>query len=616
MFRTFPHQPTHFTLLSRSSFLLLASVIIGFFSAIIDLARVCFEHQNQILSQTTSQGLIHFFLIFSGALISVATGLRFLFFWAYVSQPPLCEQGSASFLSMHSGSWLHWGWTGSFLRWSTLAASLMILILQSFWRTARHLRKFGPVYDIDSAIEITASAIYMVKLLLNAMIVEAPCRRQTLWQYSTAMLALFINMGIGVGNLIECKPFPRSVLGESFIDLPHKVRFSDTVLGRLLLTIELYILIVVTMVFSFYTRDIAADTSRQEHSKRDSSFRGLRVSFYDAPQDFYAESNVNLTGPVPSHSPSAERGSSWLEQNAPQRLSDQSRPTEDGTQRRLEGEAERGVTISASEEWDPPTPKSIPSDYGQSTRRRGPVSSSLHVVSPVTYPLEREISKESSTLTRQLPLGTSYDTSQPNTPPTAALISSPDSPNLGPDGIKTAREGDNPSAGGQSPSVASSQTTAFESLLREQNELERSIAALQTLFTPPGRGAEEQRGEGSDTTSDFLERSRGRESSGTGNGRTTSASNKSDFSLSIFPEPPQTRQATRDFSLSFYQSSLLSALIPSTRISYDIGEQRFPTSTEENDIAEFRRPESAGTRYDVTSFIGGALCDCYMGRCH
>jgi hypothetical protein len=88
-------------------------------------------------------------------------------------------------------------------------ASLTILILQSLWRTRRSLNRFGPVYDIEGAIEIAASAIYIVKLLLNAMIVEASCRRQTLWQYSTTMLALFINMGIGVGNLIMCKSFPR-----------------------------------------------------------------------------------------------------------------------------------------------------------------------------------------------------------------------------------------------------------------------------------------------------------------------------------------------------------------------------------------------------------------------
>jgi len=136
-----------------------------------------------------------------------------LFFWAYVSQPPLCEQGSASFLSIHSGNWLHWGLTGSLLRWSTLLASLMILILQSIWRTTGSLHKFGPVYDVDGAIEITASAIYMVKLLLNAMLVEPQCRRETLWQYSTAMFALFINMGIGVGNLIECKSFPQEHAG-------------------------------------------------------------------------------------------------------------------------------------------------------------------------------------------------------------------------------------------------------------------------------------------------------------------------------------------------------------------------------------------------------------------
>jgi hypothetical protein len=91
------------------------------------------------------------------------------------------------------------------LRWSTLVASVSIFILQALWRLVRPLRRLGPVYDVESALEITASGIYIIKLILNAVIVEAPCRRQTLWQYSTVFFALLINLGIGVGNLLYCK---------------------------------------------------------------------------------------------------------------------------------------------------------------------------------------------------------------------------------------------------------------------------------------------------------------------------------------------------------------------------------------------------------------------------
>jgi hypothetical protein len=150
-----------------------------------------------------------FLITIREVLIGIATGLRFLFFWAYVSQPPLCEQASASFLSMHSGNWLRWGLTGSLLRMSTLVASVVILILQSLWRTSKHLNKFGPVYFIDSGVEITASSIFIVKLILNVMIVEARCRRQTLWQYSATMLSIFINMGIAIGQVIQCKLFTK-----------------------------------------------------------------------------------------------------------------------------------------------------------------------------------------------------------------------------------------------------------------------------------------------------------------------------------------------------------------------------------------------------------------------
>ncbi|KAH9982448.1 hypothetical protein BGW80DRAFT_1263354 [Lactifluus volemus] len=528
--------------LKLPSFLLLSSVLLLFFSAIVDVVRVYFIFDdNRAHDQSLHRGVIMFLITIREVLIGIATGLRFLFFWAYASEPPLCEQASASFLSMHSGNWLHWGLTGSLLRMSTLG-----------------LQSPGPVYFIDSGVEIIASSIFIVKLILNVMIVEERCRRQTLWQYLATMLALFVNMGIAIGkwyNVILCT----------------KVRFSETVFGRLLLATELYLLIVVNMVFSFY---IAPEVpSSSPSSKRDSSFRGLRVSFYDVAP--YARNDLYPMEPALPLFPPIQRSSSWLDQ----------------------------VRCGGFRK-DPPNPENISPDPAQDKRRKGPVPASLDVVSPDTYPLERQITAETtSSFTHQLPLGTPYGITQSSSiPATGTLITSPDSPTLGPDAIGPTRDSEDPSANAASPSIdslATSQTSGFEALLRQQNELERDIVALQTTMFGPEQG-EGRKGPGPDPSSKISERSRARESSGTGIGP-KSASNKSDFSLSVFPEPPPMRQVTSDFSTYSRQSVLQPTLVPSTRVSV---EQRFPTSTRESDVAVFGRPESAGTRYDVTSFIG------------
>lgn len=193
----------------RTHFLLLSSVLFTFFAAIIDLARISLHNDNSSRVQKEVGSVTHALAEVREALSSIAAGLRFLYFWAFVSQAPLCEQGSASFLRLHSGSWLHWGLTGALLRWSTLVASVSIFILQALWRLVPSLRTHGPVYDVETAFEITASGIFIIKLILNAMIVEEPCRRETLWQYSMAFSALLINMGFEIGNLIYCKLFLR-----------------------------------------------------------------------------------------------------------------------------------------------------------------------------------------------------------------------------------------------------------------------------------------------------------------------------------------------------------------------------------------------------------------------
>jgi hypothetical protein len=187
------------------------------------------------------------------------------------------------------------------------------------------------------------------------------------------------------------------------------------------------------------------------------------------------------------------------------------------------------------------------------------------------------------------------------------MTTPPDSPILGADGIAEAQESNRPSRKPKEPghsSIASSQLSGYEDLLREQDQLERSIAALKTVFEL-GRSEGKRMDEGSNTVRHLSGRSRLRESSTTAYGP-TSASNRSDFSLSVFPEPPE-QGVTENLSRIRPRSSLVPALTPSP-ISFDIG-RSFPVSTAGIDdvaVLALEGMESVGTHYDVTSFIGGA----------
>jgi hypothetical protein len=178
-----------------------------FFGALTDLGQLYLRHAYSI--EYPSPQAFHSLSIIRELLFSISSGLRFLFYWVFVSQPPLCEQDSAPFLSFHSGSWQRWGIAGSVLRLTTLSASFFVFLFQLLWRVVPLVHKFGPVYDIEGTVEITTSAIFIVKLLLNVLLVEEPSRRQTLWQYSSVISALFINMAIGIGNLAYCESSAR-----------------------------------------------------------------------------------------------------------------------------------------------------------------------------------------------------------------------------------------------------------------------------------------------------------------------------------------------------------------------------------------------------------------------
>ncbi len=349
-------------------------------------------------------------------------------------------------------------------------------------------------------------------------------------------------------------------------------------LGRLLLATELYILIVSSMVFSFYTRDPSATPLPISHEKRVSA-----ETFFDAGPDLDGEDNAN---------PAARPGqgtSSWLAWNAPQRLSSQFGSSyQDGRWQRSDQEVGRSVNSFPSGERVPSMPPSS-------------------VNSSVTEAITRAISEGFSSPT--IPVGSMYNNGKLSILTAAAMTTSPDSPTLPPDRISEAGESNRSFQRTKQPSDGSIASSGFEDLLREQKEkeLDRSIAALRGMFAP-GQSGEEVGSKSPSTASDLPERSRLRESSTTAYGP-ISASNRSEFSLSVFPDPPEMPPITANLSRNRPQVSTPSAVTP-TQSSYNIGEQAFPVSTGEGDdvtISTFgHRTVSAGTRYDVTSFIGGA----------
>ncbi|KAI9445220.1 hypothetical protein H4582DRAFT_1914059 [Lactarius indigo] len=583
---------TFFLILKKvnlASLYLLSSVLLTFFGAITDLGQLYLRHTYP--PDSPNQRFIPSLTIIREVLYGIASGLRFLFYWVYVSQPPLCEQDSARFLSIHSGSWLRWGVMGSFLRWGTLAASLSVPVLQILWRTVYVMHAFGPVYDLEGAVEVTTSAIFIIKLLLNVFLVEAPSRRQTLCQYSSMVSALLINMGIGVGNLMH-------------------FAFSETTLGRLLLAAELHILVVSIMVFAFYSMKTAQGAAHSSFSKRASSFRGLHVSLYDSGP---GPLNPNRTSQIQSRPPSVQSISSWLGGNARPRPASQFEPMLNERRSRVE-KSERELSAYRSEKAILSLAGDIIPDSEQSARWDGPIYPSSVVNSYIAYPFTPTISEgpSSPALPSQMSVGSAFDTRRAPSPPVpgaaykASSLSGPDSPVLGSDAISATRRSTRSSPTFQplsNASFASSGVSDYEILFREQIELERSIAALRES-APLGKRGEEGRA-GRDTMSDLPERSTVRESSTTGNGH-TSASGKSDFSLSVFPEPPQMREFEEDYR-DDRQSSSSSILLPPPISIFTAG-QGFPTSSRGSDdgtMLEFGlRTASVGTRYDVTSFIG------------
>lgn len=484
------------------------------------------------------------------------------------------------------------------------------------------------------------------------------------------------------------------------------VAFTECAAGRFLLAVEDHIVVVYLLVWYFYPVE-APIQSRNSH--RRSSFSGLRITSRESALGAPLMTDLSLAVPqverqnVPSRLSTATRLSSWILSRA-DGITGRPRPALERDEERLWNQAdlERGVSLISDDEkegisayyqtspatmdgpkesarWQDPVYTTVMADspYVGSSSRVSPTSEKIRsppmvtedrtVIAPIPEetPEPRPISAVPSTVP-------SYYVRRPSESPLAlppaapSIFNGSESPIYGLNGTlrgdRYSPAGDRFSrslAPSRSPlafssdeplaevDIATARSSGFEALLREQDELEKSIAALK-MFAPstPSTDTEPSSPRG------ILERDGNRESAPAPSSFTRSSRNdvgsisvKSDFSLSNFPQPPlgseeakddvpdmpnadsssnaNSRESQKDFldlgGQRMTTQSITFTLIPprmpaaseevetrqslpqSTRYSTDnLGETSAGVSASRGN-----RLDSQGTQYDVTSFIGG-----------
>jgi hypothetical protein len=462
-----------------------------------------------------------------------------------------------------------------------------------------------------------------------------------------------------------------------------EVAFTECTLGRFLLAVEFYILIVFVLITAFYNY---APKSTDTNLKR--TFEGVpaikRVSTFRvkpptidntviAIDSSYQNHPYSDTRPErPSRSSTASRLSSWI---VSRRMS-RRRSVGSGDRAQLwnQDEAERGESPVEKIVIDG---RGSPYDFpvGQAKEKQSRKNSTA--TTPINDPQPNagadSESRWTATTANQKSMGDNSDAknssnneSDPrpprmprfdsmaysigsyysdgpgksalNTPSATATTRQAESPVYGLSGIVLrANQGRETPA---STARTRSSTVSFTELLRQQTELDKSIAALRLLSPNEFKRDSSDLADGPVSAGGAKELNRSNSSVG------IPSSMRSEFSLSNFPSPPLTFTATANgipsptstvrapFDTSekrrsrFISKSDGVTGLPLPRMpvlnDYPSTPQSMPDSPGRNsgdDAGDMSgnvsrmKVDSAGTQYDVTSFIGSALTRSIIFRC-
>ena len=194
------------------------AVLFAFIAAIFDLSQIFHRgYWDTMYDLNISSVMV--FIIFRDLGHSLSFGFRFLFFWAFVSEPPRGElpfvpvpdNRRPNFISLDSEEVLHSGNCGRYkllgllTKWLLLLLVIAVAVLQALWRLVNAFRMIGPVYITESGIEIGLSAVFIVKIIANTLMSPLRPRWHTFRDYSPVILSLLIGMGIAIGNLLCCE---------------------------------------------------------------------------------------------------------------------------------------------------------------------------------------------------------------------------------------------------------------------------------------------------------------------------------------------------------------------------------------------------------------------------
>ncbi|KAH9835683.1 uncharacterized protein C8Q71DRAFT_91138 [Rhodofomes roseus] len=683
---------TFFIFMKRADSLLFClhmSVIIAFVSSILDLIQLLVRgaanvNNNADLSSVsglTSVREVGFALSF---------GLRFLFFWGFVAQPPPGESRPEGNNTLHNGSWRRWGLLGLVLEMFTLALVLIDPVLQILYRLITSLHKIGPLYEVESTIQVILSVVFILKIFLNCwvkMLVNenAVPIRKALAGYSAVITALVISGLIGIGNIAMFE-------------------FSETIAGRFLQAVEFYILIVFMLSYAFYhlRRRSWNDASKpkQQQSGQPSpvqymgSFRGLPdfkpeigrpvISSPELLQVIGRDVDANnrrptllqrasaasrmsswmnirrlserVTGRSAVPSPDLEKARLWYHDQAGRSNTEVNAPPRDSA---IDVDTPRSATQLRQSPWQDPVYTSVlPMASSTSIKSASPdamlsyyggdrAASSVALDARQSGVLSRAFSPDAPELTVP-PLTHSRSATIDQSVDDATFAIYEESPRSA---IGSALSGideiiDGYDEGGLRPPsglIRSARSSRISELIRQQEELDKSIVALR-LFSPAGSNDSGDSRPMSFSTSMMLSNrppfltERSNSSNDT---RATRSTLTSDLSLSNFPDPPgtsvaaeappmpplsrdnSTRSRAEDVMLRpesiFVQSEPPAAKRPLSRpdsptiVTADDGLQlnsRSPSQALEPDDPTMLVPgirnhvNSGGTQYEITSFIG------------
>jgi hypothetical protein len=433
---------------------------------------------------------------------------------------------------------------GSFLKWSTLAALISVPLLQMVWRLMPNQRKYTPIYVAESTIQTSVTAIFILKFILNITISPLDNWWKALQFYSVPMAALVIGIGLGIGNLTV-------------------FAFAETSLGRFLRAVEVYLLIVHSLYTVFQE---FSDKCRQSTAELPQlSEKAAELNYVGSLPLTYAATRSSKIGPDTFSRPNfqSRRTStiSWVLPSPPQR-----NPP-------APARASIGADSVVLARYTPPPVQNTSS--GKGSLRLSPLQPLDKDNQSKDYRPEPQ--QDPTSVTRPVTsISLSYYTMEQNFPEPTEDTSRPSN-------FEVAG-----TAGSHQGSI-----TSLDELFRQQTELDKSIAALRLNSTLLSNGPVYTDNQ---PPTEMNDQSRTTVIST----KTESISNRSEFSLSVFPDPPNEQK--EDVATKY--------IIEPSR-SQDFGKAKKRTG-ESGTIQDqylgvgktLQTPISQQAQFDVTSFIG------------